>query len=69
MRQAARPTPCIDCNRFMKFDKLLDFAEQHGLYYVVTGHYARIEQDEQTGRWLLKRAWTRARTRAMCCTR
>lgn len=53
----------------MKFDKLLDFAEQHGLYYVVTGHYARIEQDEQTGRWLLKRAWTRARTRAMCCTR
>ena len=39
----------------MKFDKLLDFAEQHGLYYVVTGHYARIEQDEQTGRWLLKK--------------
>ena len=38
-----------------KFDKLLDFAEQHGLYYVVTGHYARIEQDEQTGRWLLKK--------------
>ena len=22
------PNPCIDCNRFMKFDKLLDFAEQ-----------------------------------------
>ena len=49
------PNPCIDCNRFMKFDKLLDFAEQHGLYYIVTGHYARIEQDEQTGRWLLKK--------------
>ena len=49
------PNPCIDCNRFMKFDKLLDFAEQHGLYYVVTGYYARIEQDEQTGRWLLKK--------------
>ena len=38
------PNPCIDCNRFMKFDKLLDFAEQHGLYYVVTGHYARIDR-------------------------
>ena len=49
------PNPCIDCNRFMKFDKLLDFAEQHGLYYVVTGHYARIAQDENTGRWLLKK--------------
>ena len=35
--------------------EVLDFAEQHGLYYVVTGHYARIEQDEQTGRWLLKK--------------
>ena len=49
------PNPCIDCNRFMKFDKLLDFAEQHGLYYVVTGHYARIEQDADTRRWLLKK--------------
>ena len=36
------PNPCIDCNRFMKFDKLLDFAEQHGLYYVVTGHYLSL---------------------------
>ena len=54
MRQAVRPIPRIDCNRFSG-SMLLDFAEQHGLYYVVTGHYARIEQDEQTGRWLLKK--------------
>ncbi len=50
------PNPCIDCNRYMKFDKLLDFARSKGLSYVVTGHYARIEQDAQTGRWLLKKA-------------
>ena len=40
----------------MKFDKMLDFAREHGLDYVVTGHYARIEQDPATGRWLLKKA-------------
>ena len=50
------PNPCIDCNRTMKFDKMLDFARAHGLDYVVTGHYARIEQDPETGRWLLKKA-------------
>ncbi len=40
----------------MKFDKMLAFAREHGLDYVVTGHYARIEQDPATGRWLLKKA-------------
>ena len=40
----------------MKFDKMLDFARENGLDYVVTGHYARIEQDPDTGRWLLKKA-------------
>ena len=50
------PNPCIDCNRYMKFDKLLDFARQRGLHYVVTGHYARIAYDAASGRWLLKKA-------------
>lgn len=50
------PNPCIDCNRYMKFDKLLHFAHKKNLNYVVTGHYARIEQDTETGRYLLKKA-------------
>ena len=50
------PNPCIDCNRYMKFDKLLQFAREKGLEYVVTGHYARIEYDDATGRYLLKKA-------------
>ena len=49
------PNPCIDCNRYMKFDHLLSWAQEHGMEYVVTGHYARVEQDEATGRWLLKK--------------
>ncbi|WP_330695390.1 tRNA 2-thiouridine(34) synthase MnmA [Anaerotignum sp.] len=50
------PNPCIDCNRYMKFDKLLKFAQKKNLNYVVTGHYARIERDAETGRYLLKKA-------------
>ena len=50
------PNPCIDCNRYMKFDKLLQFAGEKGLSYIVTGHYARIEYDGGSGRYLLKKA-------------
>ena len=49
------PNPCIDCNKYMKFRHLLDWAEAHGMEYVVTGHYARVEQDAATGRFLLKK--------------
>ena len=50
------PNPCIDCNRYMKFDELLRFARQRGLDCVATGHYARIAYDGAAGRWLLKKA-------------
>lgn len=50
------PNPCIDCNRYLKFEKLMDFAAEKGLYYVVTGHYARIGFDEGSGRWYLRKA-------------
>lgn len=46
------PNPCIDCNRFLKFDRMYRRARELGLHYVVTGHYARIVQGEN-GRWLL----------------
>ena len=36
------PNPCIDCNRFMKFDHLLERALDLGCDYIATGHYARI---------------------------
>ena len=50
------PNPCIDCNRFLKFDKLYHRASELGLDYIVTGHYARIEFNEETGRYELKKA-------------
>ena len=48
------PNPCIDCNRYMKFGLLFDRAEILGCRYVVTGHYARIEETPQG--FLLKKA-------------
>ena len=52
----ATPNPCIDCNRHLKFDQLMRRAEELGCDCVVTGHYARIMQDPDTGRYLLYRA-------------
>jgi tRNA-specific 2-thiouridylase len=52
----ATPNPCIDCNRYIKFERLLYRAGQLDFDLLVTGHYARIEQDKGSGRFLLKKA-------------
>lgn len=52
----ATPNPCIDCNRFLKFNKLFHRAKELGCDYVVTGHYAQIDFDEKADRFLLKKA-------------
>lgn len=50
------PNPCIDCNRYLKFDRLYRRAMELGCDCIATGHYARIGQDESSGRYLLKKA-------------
>ena len=52
--QGLTPNPCIDCNRYLKFDSLLQRALILSCDYVVTGHYARIRQE--SGRYLLYKA-------------
>ena len=54
--EGGTPNPCIDCNRHLKFGKMLQAAADKGLEYVVTGHYARIVYDKASGRYLLKKA-------------
>lgn len=49
------PNPCIACNKHLKFDELLRKAQGIGADYVATGHYAKIEKDEN-GRYLLIRS-------------
>lgn len=50
------PNPCIDCNRFLKFEALQQRRRAMGLDYVATGHYARRRWDAATERWRLLRA-------------
>ena len=52
------PNPCIACNKHIKFDDFFNKARQIGCDYVATGHYAKIEKDEETGRYLLKKSVT-----------
>src|SRR2546423_3189124 len=50
------PIPCSLCNNHLKFDQLLIVAKQIGAEALATGHYARVNFDEASGRWLLRRA-------------
>lgn len=50
------PNPCVVCNRTIKFGALLDEADKLGYPLLATGHYAQVEQDESSGRFLLKKA-------------
>lgn len=58
-KRGRTPNPCINCNRYVKFDALLDRALQLGADYLATGHYARVAYDEDRGRWTLRRARSR----------
>ncbi len=49
------PLPCAHCNSDLKFSTLAERAEGFGADAVATGHYARVEHDAATGRYLLKR--------------
>ena len=48
------PNPCIVCNKIIKFEEFLRKAKALGADYVATGHYAKIEKQED--RYLLKKS-------------
>ena len=48
------PNPCCICNKTLKFGLLLNEARRLGANYIATGHYARIEYNQNKKRWLLK---------------
>ncbi len=51
------PNPCNMCNRFVKWEALLDRAKDYGAEYVATGHYARIKQLDN-GRYVVMNSAT-----------
>jgi tRNA-specific 2-thiouridylase len=55
-KRGRTPNPCVNCNRFVKFDALMTKARALGAEYLATGHYARVEFDEDARRWTLRQA-------------
>ena len=49
------PNPCVVCNNYLKFGRLLELELENGIDYIATGHYAKIEKNAD-GRFLLKKA-------------
>src|SRR5437870_10726307 len=49
------PIPCVACNSRLKFASLDKLATSLGCERVATGHYARVEFDEETNRYRLLR--------------
>jgi tRNA-specific 2-thiouridylase len=47
------PNPCIECNRSLKFDRLLQRARRLGFERLATGHHARVTGDGKA--WRLRR--------------
>ncbi len=54
-RRGRTPNPCIRCNQHIKFGALLERARELGAEFIATGHHARVEMDESTGTYLLKK--------------
>lgn len=44
LKKGQTPNPCVVCNRYLKFSKLIEFAQTKKINYVATGHYARIKK-------------------------
>ena len=53
-RAGRTPNPCVDCNRYVKFDLFWKMAAAADCELLATGHYARIEQDD-SGEFRLKK--------------
>jgi tRNA-specific 2-thiouridylase len=56
-RRGRTPNPCVLCNPYIKFGALLESLKAAGVAFdrFATGHYARIEQNPENGRYLLKK--------------
>ncbi len=50
------PNPCIECNKYLKFDSMYKTAKELNIDYIATGHYAITEYSEQYQRTVLKKS-------------
>ncbi len=55
-KNALTPNPCIVCNKHIKFGSFIKKADELGFDYVATGHYAKVEYNVDTKRYVVKKA-------------
>lgn len=53
---AKTPNPCIECNRYLKFDAFYEKALELGCDYISTGHYAKVEYSEKYNQYVLRKS-------------
>ena len=60
------PNPCIECNRYLKFGKMFEKAQELGCKYIATGHYAKIEYSDEFGQNVLKKSKASRKRSKLC---
>ena len=55
------PNPCVQCNKYLKFNAMYNKAKELGCDYLATGHYAKIEYSNKYKRYVLKKATNRSK--------
>lgn len=53
---AKTPNPCIECNRYLKFDLFYQKAKELGCDLIATGHYAKVEFNEKYKQYVVKKS-------------
>lgn len=51
--QGVTPNPCVECNRYIKFDELIKVADELGAPYIATGHYCKKTRSSKTNSYRL----------------
>jgi tRNA-uridine 2-sulfurtransferase len=54
--QGRTPNPCVTCNKKIKYQKMLQMADELGIHYISSGQYARVEIDERDHQYVIKKA-------------
>lgn len=49
------PNPCVNCNPAIKWGGIMAKADELGAYWIATGHYASINNSEETGRYYISK--------------
>jgi len=55
-KNAKTPNPCIECNKHLKFNYFYKKALELGCKYIATGHYAKVEFNEEYNQYVLKKS-------------